>query len=135
MRWYTERQNLKQTQATRSASASKAQAILKSLNTSLHGARPPVDSTEVDQKSELAQFDEKIYNAQQAMEAAMIAELKGLGVPFFGTNPSLVVPDGYDLSNKPLPQSHPKWSVVVTENQLLALRRKMVIHLEDLYRD
>lgn len=132
MRWYTERQNLKQTQANRSSSAAKAQSILKTLNTSFSGSPPTV---EVDAEAELAAFDRKIYAAQQDMETAMSAQLKSLGVPFFGTDHKLVVSNEKDPSKEALPEGHPKWSPLVTESQLLGLRRKMVQHLEDLYRE
>lgn len=135
MRWYTERQNLKQTQANRSQSAAKAQSILKSLNTSFYGAPQGPEQMEVNKETELAEFDQKIYSAQKAMETAMTAELKSLGVPFFGTKENLVVPDDYDMSEQQTPEDHPKYSTVITESQLLDLKRKMVKHLEDLYRD
>ncbi|KXT00192.1 hypothetical protein AC578_7022 [Pseudocercospora eumusae] len=135
MRWYSERQNLKQTQANRSSSAARAQSILKSLNTSFYGSPPEVVEPEVDKERELAEFDQKLYSAQVAMESAMILELKGLGVPFFGTDTSLVVSNDRDPSKEPNPQNTPKWSPLVTEDQLMALRRKMVQHLEDLYKD
>lgn len=133
MRWYTERQNLKQTQANRAASAAKAQSILKSLNTGLPGSS--VDQTAVDPESELAAFDCKIYTAQQHMETAMSAELKALGVPFFGTDQTLVVSDGTDPSEVQVTDDRPKWSPLVTESHLFTLRRRMVQHLEDLYRE
>ena len=135
MRWYTERQNLKQTQANRSQSAAKAQSILKSLNTSFYGAPQGPEQMEVNKETELAEFDQKIYSAQKAMETAMTAELKSLGVPFFGTKEHLVVPDDCDMSKHQTPEDHPKYSTIVTESQLLDLKRKMVKHLEDLYRD
>lgn len=135
MRWYTERQNLKQTQSNRTASAANAQKILSSLPafsfTPLNGGA----TAEIDRDAELAEFDRKVYAAQQAMETAMTAEMKKLGVPFFGTDRSLVVEDGQDLSNLPVPADHPKIGPLVTEAQLLEMRRKMVAHLEDLYRD
>ncbi|CAK3816949.1 Hypothetical predicted protein [Lecanosticta acicola] len=135
MRWYTERQNLKQTQANRSQSAAKAQSILKSLNTSFYGAPPAPESPEISKEAELADFDRKIYSAQKAMDTAMTAELKSLGVPFFGTKEHLVVSDNPGVSNHKGPEDQPKHSQIVTESQLLDLRRKMVKHLEDLYRD
>ncbi|EME88566.1 uncharacterized protein MYCFIDRAFT_209845 [Pseudocercospora fijiensis CIRAD86] len=135
MRWYSERQSLKQTQANRSSSAARAQSILKSLNTSFYGSPPEVVEPEVDKERELAEFDQKLYSAQVTMESAMILELKGLGVPFFGTDASLVVSNDSDLSKDANSQNNPKWSPLVTEDQLMVLRRKMVQHLEDLYKD
>lgn len=135
MRWYTERQNLKQIKSNRSASAANAQKILKSLPTLWAGPANGEMNVEIDSEAELAEFDRKIYAAQQAMDASMTAEMKRLGVPFFGTDACLVVEDGRDLSREPLPNGHPKFSPLVTETQLLQMRRKMVAHLEDLYRD
>ncbi|KXT18315.1 hypothetical protein AC579_956 [Pseudocercospora musae] len=135
MRWYSERQSLKQTQANRSSSAARAQSILKSLNTSFYGSPPEVVGPEVDKERELADFDQKLYSAQVAMESAMVVELKGLGVPFFGTDASLVVSNDRDPSKEPHSQNNPKWSPLVTEDELMMLRRKMVQHLEDLYKD
>lgn len=135
MRWYTERQNLKQTQSNRSASAANAQKILNSLPA--FGSAPPKNNehTQVDKEAELAEFDRKLYAAQQAMEAGMTTEMKRLGVPFFGTDSSLIVEDGRDPPTESLPEGQPKFSPVVTETQLLQMRRRMIAHLEDLYRD
>jgi hypothetical protein len=135
IRWYTERQNLKQTQANRTASAAKAQSIIKSLNTSFYGSPPEMENPEVKQERELNDFDRKIYTAQLAMEQSMTAELKALGVPFFGTNQSLVIPDDANLSKEQIQDAASKHSPRITESQLLELQRKMVKHLEDLYRD
>lgn len=135
MRWYSERQSLKQTQANRSSSAARAQSILKSLNTSFYGQPPEMVEPEADKERELTEFDQKIYSAQAAMENVMTAELKGLGVPFFGTDASLIVPNDHDLSKSQDSEGRPKWSPLVTEDQMMALKRKMVQHLEDLYKD
>lgn len=86
MRWYTERQNLKQTQSNRSASAANAQKILSSLPSFGSAAAKNNEHTQIDKEAELAEFDRKLYTAQQAMEAGMTTEMKRLGVPFFGTD-------------------------------------------------
>lgn len=65
----------------------------------------------------------------------MIAELKGLGVPFFGTDQNLIVPDGAEDATDQLSGSQPKWSQKITETQFMALRRRMVQYLEDSYKD
>lgn len=135
MRWYSERQALKQAQISRSSSAAKALSILQSLNQG--AAAPPAaePQSEEEKEAELARFDRKLYAAQQSMETAMTAELKGLGVPFFGTSPELIVPEEQKTSDAMASASRPKWSVPVTEIELLDLKRKMVGHLEVLYRD
>ena len=133
MRWYTERQALKRTQASRLDSMAKADSILRSLQGVGGGI---VDSgKDVDPELELANLDRKIYAAQQEMDVAMTWELKGLGVPFFGTDRSLIEPDGDEPALDDGKALRPKHSPRVTESQLLELRRRMVGHLEDLYRD
>lgn len=133
LRWYSERQALKQTQASRSSSAAQANSILQSLQ-SIGGS--VVDSgDDVDPDVELANLDRKIYAAQQEMDEAMTWELKGLGVPFFGTDRSLIIPEGDGTVLDDATGLRPKHSPKVTEAQLLELRRRMVMHLEDLYRD
>jgi len=135
MRWYSERQNLKQMQVNRKASSAKAASILQSLGNGTSSNTSADASSELNDQAELAEYDRKLYSAQASMEEAMTAELKGLGVPFFGTDSNLVVPDGYDVGKEQLPESHPRWSTLVTESELLALRRRIVGHLEDLYKD
>ncbi|KAK5133394.1 hypothetical protein LTR08_007733 [Meristemomyces frigidus] len=134
MRWYSERQALKQMQNNRKSSSAQAAAILQSLGNGAAFPTTPAEA-ETENEAELAGYDCKIHAAQRSMEDAMTAEMKGLGVPFFGTDVKLVVPDDYDMTKELLPESHAKWSPLVTESELLTLRRRMVGHLEDLYRD
>jgi len=134
MRWYTERQTLKQTQISRSSSAAKAMSILQSLNPGAAG--PAIESQSDEAKeAELAVFDRKVYTAQHSMEEAMTAGLKGLGVPFFGTSLDLVVTDDQQAASAVSSAARPKWSPLVTETELLDMKRKMISHLEMLYRD
>ncbi|TKA75804.1 hypothetical protein B0A55_06396 [Friedmanniomyces simplex] len=130
MRWYADRQALKQSQATRSSASAQAQSILQSLG-SIVGGVPPSEQTQLEKEAELAEFDRKIYAAQVSMEAAMTGELKGLGVPFFGTRSEKVVPDGEQDASAVRSNT----GSTITETELLALRRKIIGHLEDLYRD
>lgn len=134
MRWYSERQALKQTQTSRSSSAAKALSILQSLNQGAAGSQVEPQSEDA-KEAELAVFDRKVYAAQASMEAAMTAELKGLGVPFFGTNADLIVADDQHATNADNALGHPKWSGPVSESELIDLKRKMIGHLEMLYRD
>lgn len=134
MRWYTERQTLKQTQISRSSSAAKALSILQSLNQGAAGPSIEPQSEEA-KEAELAVFDRKVYAAQHSMEEAMTAELKGLGVPFFGTSLDLIVANDQQANLAASSASRPKWSPLVTEAELMDLKRKMIGHLEMLYRD
>ena len=134
LRWYSERQSLKHTQAKRASSAAQAQSILHSISAT-PAAVESASEAGIDNEAELATFDGKIYDAQQEMEVAMIAELKGLGVPFFGTDQSLIVADEAKDAANPALGNRPKWSQTISETELLELRRRMVQHLEDLYKD
>ena len=135
MRWYSERQALKHAQTNRSSSAAKALSILQSLNQNASGPAV-VPQTYEEKEAELANFDCKVYAAQQSMETAMTGELKGLGVPFFGTSTELIVSeDEKAAATAASSANNTKWSVPVTETELLELKRKMVTHLEALYRD
>ena len=134
MQWYSQRLALKQAQSTRADSSAQAQAILRSLS-GASGVTTSAQSSPLDNEAELAALDRKIYAAQQDMETAMTLELKSLGVPFFGTNPALVVANDEELHGDNGASDRPKWSPLVTAEKLLELRRKMVAHLEDLYRD
>ncbi|WPH03046.1 Hypothetical protein R9X50_00592000 [Acrodontium crateriforme] len=133
IKWYSERQALKKAHITRAESMARARSILQSLNTGLGVANS--SSSDIDHEAELAEFNKKIYTAQISLENSMESELKSLGVPFFGTNRNLIVPDGQDISKERLPGDHPRWSQLVSETELMTLRRKMIGHLEDLYRE
>lgn len=133
MRWYQERQALKQMQITRTSSSAKAVFTLQLSSSRLADSSAP-GTPETNAEAELADFDQKIYAAQKMMDVAMSAELKSLGVPFFGTEESLVVPDEYDEPKEQPPERYAKFSRLVTESELLGLKRKMIGHLEDLYR-
>jgi hypothetical protein len=134
MRWYTERQNLKLKQANRAGSAAQAQSILQGLSGEAKPQPLSEEETAASSAAELAALDRKIYDAQVQMEIAMTAELKSLGVPFFETAPSVILkgddPRALGSSN----EARPKWSPLITETQLMELRRRIVGHLEDLYR-
>ncbi|KAK3686861.1 hypothetical protein LTR37_019413 [Vermiconidia calcicola] len=131
LRWYSERQSLKNTQANRANSSAKAASILQSLG----GGGSSGSDGAVDKETELATFDRKVYAALEDMETAIAAELKGLGVPFFGTDRGLILSDDAQAPPEPSLGNQSRWSPLVTEKQLLELRRRMVGHLEDLYRD
>lgn len=130
MQWYKERQSLKQIQATRHLEVAKATAIMKVLNGDSY--QPPVETETPEERKEkeLREYDGKIWRAQVNMDEAMAMELKGLGVPFFGTDQRLIVKYEAEISEKPV--ANLKWSPLITEAQLWLLQKKMVQYLEDL---
>jgi hypothetical protein len=80
------------------------------------------------------------------MNDSMSNVLKSLGVPFFGTHAALILPDDDDKTDQgksvggvPVVKdvqgdNRPKWSPRVTKNELMELKRKMVVYLEDMYK-
>jgi len=65
------------------------------------------------------------------MNDAMTAELKSLGVPFFGTRVECIK----STSDEQAVEARPKWSPLVTPEALRELQRRMICHLEDMYKD
>jgi hypothetical protein len=77
-------------------------------------------------------FDLKVYTASQKMSEYHSAELKRLGVPFFGVNPKFIIMNEIQqvaATRDPLSQA------AITEAELIDLQRKMIQYLEDLYKD
>ena len=100
--------------------------------------------TPEDQETELKQLDAKIYKAQCDMANVMGAELKALGVPFFGTRASLVVKSSRSGSEKTTtvgekrPTTPPEVYLQpgqIEEAELVKLQRRMLEYLEDMYKD
>jgi len=82
---------------------------------------------------ELKAFDVKIYKAQIQMDQAMTAELKSLGVPFFGTRLDCIRSiDEETIDEEGVRQ---KWSPLVTSQDLTELQRRMINYLEDMYKE
>lgn len=100
-------------------------------------SQQPVQTLE-EKEAELAAFDRKLYKAQVDMNEAMSLVLKSLGVPFFGTHSALILPDSedgrVDTKSKDVQGERPKWSPRVTAKELLELKRKMIMYLEDMYK-
>jgi len=69
------------------------------------------------------------------MQENMSAELKTLGVPFFGTNADRIIPDDDDGSADTHAGETLKWSPRITRQELITLQRRIVSYLEDMYKD
>ncbi|KAG9835141.1 hypothetical protein KCU98_g11721, partial [Aureobasidium melanogenum] len=101
---------------------------------------PTTPQTPEEKAAELAAFDQKLYKAQLDMNESMSQALKHLGVPFFGTHAALILPDhdGNDSVESKVMDvqgDRPKWSPRVTAKELMELKRRMVGHLEDMYKN
>ncbi|KAF2473507.1 uncharacterized protein BDR25DRAFT_302372 [Lindgomyces ingoldianus] len=117
--WGLGRERLIEEQTKKRENEQTNRAVL-SLPGMLDGVAP-LRTPECDQE-ELDHYDRKVYRAYQAMVTHHSSELKQLGVPFFGVRPDLILPDGAD----PKPE-------MITKKELLALQRKMLKHLKDMY--
>jgi hypothetical protein len=73
-----------------------------------------------------------VYKASQQMSEYYAAEMKKLGVPFFGVSPSLIIAN--DLQQTYATRD-PLSKAMITQEELLVLQRKMVQYLEDMYKD
>lgn len=76
----------------------------------------------------------KCHDAMKHMDLMMSRELKGLGVPFFGTDPQLIVGESEAQSYRQSPD-RPVWSPKITYKDFVDLRQRMVHHLEIMYKD
>lgn len=75
------------------------------------------------------------------MHDNMTAELKALGVPFFGTNADQILPDdendatGEAGTGDKGAEGQPKWSPRITKTQLSSLQGRIIAFLEDMYKE
>jgi hypothetical protein len=76
-------------------------------------------------RAELTNYDEKVYNASAQMAEAMAAELRGMGIPFFGTMRKGLV------RNEAVNDDEAK----LTASELQDLQRRMLELLQDLCKE
>lgn len=86
------------------------------------------------EKEEMQQYDAKVYRAARSMVESQSAQLKSLGVPFFGIRMDLVVDDGEASTENKAPGEQGA-SGKITTKEMLELQRKMLNHLVELYGD
>jgi hypothetical protein len=79
---------------------------------------------------ELETFDMKVYKAQTQMVKEMMAALRKLGVPFFGTKSDLV-----RVAGKEGGDDGKDGQGMIEEAELIKLQRRMLVILEDLCSD
>ncbi|TKA58229.1 hypothetical protein B0A49_10998 [Cryomyces minteri] len=92
-------------------------------------------SSPEENKAELERFHAKLHRAQLDMFNARSAELKALGVPFFGTRSQLIVRSEEQNSRASADDSQMEHAGKITDQRLLELQERMIQHLEDLYKD
>ncbi|TID25186.1 Serine/threonine-protein kinase [Venturia nashicola] len=125
--WWADREGLLKVQAGRKESVRQLNETLKAV-----GGTPTSAPTPEEDKAEIDKFDLKVYTASKKMSEHHSAELKRLGVPFFGVNPKLIIMNDiqqFAATSDPLSQA------TITEAELIDLQRRMIQYLEDLYKD
>ncbi|KAF2687302.1 hypothetical protein K458DRAFT_188920 [Lentithecium fluviatile CBS 122367] len=94
---------------------------------------PPLRTPEQEQK-ELQEYYWKVYWACAEMVEGMERQLKGLGVPFFGVRPHLILEDGAEQTEEE-GQSGQEMGGKIKRKDMLELQRKMLNHLVEMYGD
>ena len=84
---------------------------------------------------ELETFDMKVYRAQTQMVKEMMAALRKLGVPFFGTRSDLVRVPGKEGAGGSGGGDGKDGQGMIDEAELVKLQRRMLVILEDLCSD
>ncbi|KAJ5166636.1 uncharacterized protein N7482_005417 [Penicillium canariense] len=133
--WWKGRQALLERQLARGDKKKELDAVLLSI-----GA--PIDSKTVsdakEEQAELSNYDAKVYKASAQMADALMAELRGMKIPFFVLNKNLIQePDTSE--NAPSKQNtnglvDPGLSKL-TNPELADLQRRMLGLLEDLCKE
>ena len=84
--------------------------------------------TAEDEAKELVQYDKKVHRACSEMHKATIEELKGLGIPFFGTSKSCLMGSGALVKVVEAEKVDKK----LDEKELRELQKRMLVLLEEL---
>ncbi|KAJ5728678.1 uncharacterized protein N7483_003186 [Penicillium malachiteum] len=125
--WWNGRQALLQRQQARGDKKKELDEVLRSI-----GA--PVDSANIstaqEDKAELMNYDFKIYKASVKMADALMAELRGLNIPFFVLRKE-IQPSSSKGESEALVEGPPKLS----DSELADLQRRMLELLEDLCKE
>ncbi|KAJ5782780.1 hypothetical protein N7457_004554 [Penicillium paradoxum] len=133
--WFQGREALLKQQQSRPQKQRELDAVLRSI-----GAPVKEDdgSTEKEFAAEIAVYDGKVHRAATQMTNALIAELRGLGIPFFTLRKDLI----QDTSSAPensdprrLSDIGPSVSSPISKTELVKLQRRMLELLEDLCKE
>lgn len=111
---------------------------LSSLTVSFNNA---VVQTAKEIAAEIAAYDLKVHAAAVKMSDALVAELRGMGIPFFTLRKELVQdpPATGDSSNeilrRPSQTDSAAASLPITRSELVKLQQRMLEFLEDLCKE
>jgi len=147
--WHASRVALLEKQKARVAGKRELDDVLRSVGAlarmsssdlGSNGGVPGEGPTDI---QELQLYDRKVHRAAVQMGKAMTADLETLGVPFFGIEPGLVYDDdntdsAAGISWKQMQKNDvvkPDRKGMVGKGELRLLQRRMISHLEDMYKD
>lgn len=90
----------------------------------------------MEDKEELANYDAKVYRASAQMADAMTAELRGLKIPFFVIQKSLIQePSELGSIGVPSQDKGSEGSAKVAKDELASFQRRMLELLQDLCKE
>ncbi|KAF9886014.1 hypothetical protein FE257_012070 [Aspergillus nanangensis] len=135
--WWQGREALREKQKARVEKKKELDAVLRSV-----GA--PVDSKQVstaeEDRTELQNYDGKVYKASKHMAEAMMLELRTLQIPFFNIKPQFVS-DTPSRSSDQMGQVNPSMhsdssgQQTLSREELSVLQKRMLELLQDLCRE
>lgn len=144
--WHTSRLALLEKQKARVAGKRELDDVLRSVGAFARVSESPGKQSEVTDAQELEMYDRKVHRAAVQMSKAMTADLEALGVPFFRIEPGLVVEDDEQGNESSALKSNgkrlqkddvetPDRKGKIARSELRVLQRRMIKHLEDMYKD
>ncbi|KAF7959244.1 hypothetical protein EAE96_002759 [Botrytis aclada] len=129
--WWKSREALIERQAARKEGQKKLEEVLKAVGGATSSGASNTSPEEL--ARELETFDIKVYKAQIQMVREMNGKLRNLGIPFFGTKSELVRKS--DATNRVETTSTEGEKVMIDEDELVELQKKMLDILEDMCND
>jgi hypothetical protein len=82
------------------------------------------EQTVEEKAAEVASYDKKVYRASKTMADTMSLELGRMGTPFFCIDKTIIRPESMEAEDG---------TPGITENELVALKRRLLEHLVDMY--
>ncbi|CAI7593003.1 unnamed protein product [Penicillium discolor] len=130
--WFQAREALLKQQQGRPEKQRELDAVLRSIGAPV---KEEDGSTEKELAAEIATYDAKVYKAAVQMGDAIIAELRGLGIPFFTLRKELVEDNSSQIEgSQPRSQTESTGTTPspISKSELVNLQQRMLELLEDL---
>ncbi|KGO77470.1 Protein of unknown function DUF2458 [Penicillium italicum] len=130
--WFQAREALLKQQQGRPEKQRELDAVLRSIGAPV---KEEDGSTEKELAAEIATYDAKVHRAAMQMGDAIMAELRGLGIPFFTLRKELVQDNSSNIEgSQPRSQTESTGTTSsrITKSELVNLQQRMLELLEDL---